>query len=427
MEEIVMDSDQHWKKDRGILAPYRALDLTDERGLLCGKILADMGADVVKIERPGGDPSRNIGPFYHDIPDPEKSLFWFAYNTNKRSITLNIETDDGRAILGKLVKTADILIESFDPGYLKGLGLSYAELSKIHPGLVMTSITAFGQTGPYSGFKYSDIVAWAMGSIMSQCGNPERPPVQSTFPQAFINASADGAEGTMVALYHRELTREGQHVDVSAQESCIWSTAENVLEWDGAKLSGKRPGHLHTNPSGLHSPVLWQCKDGYVAMFLLGGMPGAKTNRKLTEWMDRKGMAPDFMKNKDWEKWDFHSLTREELDSIVVAIDKFLKTLTKDEFQREAIERNIQGQAVYNPEETMRNPQLIAREFWVKIEHNELKDTITYPGAFAKFTGTPLKGWRRAPLIGEHNEEIYLKELGFSKEELMTLKMGGII
>jgi crotonobetainyl-CoA:carnitine CoA-transferase CaiB-like acyl-CoA transferase len=162
-------------------------------------------------------------------------------------------------------------------------------------------------------------------------------------------------------------------------------------------------------------------------MFLLGVMPGAKTNRKLTEWMDKKGMAPDFMKNKDWERWDFHSLTKEELDSIVNAIDKFLKTLTKEEFQQGAIEKNIQGQAVYNPEETMRNPQLIAREFWVKIEHDELKDTVTYPGAFAKFTETPLKVWRRAPLIGEHNEEIYLKELGFCKEELVTLKMGGII
>ena len=422
-----MGSDRKYGEDRGILTPYRAIDLTDEKGLLCGKILADMGVDVIKIEKPGGDPARKIGPFYHDIPQPEKSLFWFAYNTNKRSITLNIETAEGRALFSRLVKTADILIESFDPGYLNGLGLSYSELSKINPGLVMTSITAFGQTGPYSTFKYSDIVAWAMGSIMSQCGDPERPPVQCGFPQAFINSSADGAEGTLVALYHRELTGEGQHVDVSAQESCIWSTNENTMEWDGIKLSAKRPGHYLLRPKGLRCPVLWKCKDGYVAMFVIGMLPGARTNRRLTEWMDSKGMAPDHMKNKDWEHWDFDSLTQEDFDHVLNAIAAFFKTMTKEEIQQGAIERAIQVQAAYGPEETMKNSQLMARDFWVQIEHEELKDSILYPGACIKFNETPMKVWRRAPLVGEHNEEIYLGELGYSTEELMTWKRGGII
>jgi crotonobetainyl-CoA:carnitine CoA-transferase CaiB-like acyl-CoA transferase len=422
-----MGSNQKYGEYENILAPYRALDLTNEKGLLCGKILADLGADVIKIEKPGGDPARNIGPFYQDIPDPEKSLFWFAYNTNKRGITLNIETADGRGIFKRLIETTDVVIESFDPGYLNRLGLSYSELSKLNPRLIMTSITAFGQTGPYSGFKYSDIVAWAMGSIMSQCGDPERPPVQSGFPQAFLNAAADGAEGTMVALYHRELTGEAQHVDVSAEESCIWATNENVLEWDGARLSAKRPGHLLLRPSGIHCPVLWECKDGYVAMFLIGGLPGARTNRALTEWMDSKGMAPEYMKNKDWEHWDFDSLTQDELDTVKTPIAKFFKTLAKHEFQQGVLERGIQLQPVYGPDETMQNPQLIARDFWVNIEHEELENVLTYPGAFAKFSETPMKVWRRAPRIGEHNEEIYIGELGFSKEELVILKMGGIV
>jgi crotonobetainyl-CoA:carnitine CoA-transferase CaiB-like acyl-CoA transferase len=231
----------------------------------------------------------------------------------------------------------------------------------------------------------------------------------------------------MVALYHRELTGEGQHVDVSAQESCIWSTAENVLEWDGARISAKRPGHLFVRSSGLHTPVLWECKDGYVAMILQGGFPGARTNQRLTEWMDSKGMAPEYMKNKDWEHWDFDSLTQDELDLVAGAISKFFKTLGKEEIQQGAIARTIQVQAVYGPDETMRNPQLIARDFWVNIEHDELKETIMYPGACIKFAETPMQVWRRAPLIGEHNEQIYLRELGMSKEELITLKMGGII
>ena len=130
----------------GAMGPYRVLDLTDENGLLCGKLFADLGADVIKVERPGGDPARNIGPFYKDVPDPEKSLFWFAYNTGKRSITLNIESSNGQQLLKRLVKSADFLVESFPPGYMDKLGLGYRALSELNPRLIMTSITAFGQT-----------------------------------------------------------------------------------------------------------------------------------------------------------------------------------------------------------------------------------------------------------------------------------------
>jgi crotonobetainyl-CoA:carnitine CoA-transferase CaiB-like acyl-CoA transferase len=135
------------KEPDGLLSPYRVLDLTDEKGLVCGRILGDFGADVIKVEKPCGDPCRNIGPFYHDIPDPEKSLFWFAYCANKRGITLDIESADGKEIFRKLVKTGDVVLESFHPGYMARLGLGYDDLSKINPGIIMTSITPFGQTG----------------------------------------------------------------------------------------------------------------------------------------------------------------------------------------------------------------------------------------------------------------------------------------
>ena len=141
-----------------ILAPYRVLDLSDEKGFLCGKILGDLGADVIKIERPGGDPARKMGPFYNNEPDPEKSLYWFAYNNNKRSITLNIETADGREIFKNLTKTADIAIETFSPGHMNGIGLGYEALSQINDKIIMTSITPFGQeAGPYTHYKASDI------------------------------------------------------------------------------------------------------------------------------------------------------------------------------------------------------------------------------------------------------------------------------
>ena len=161
-----------------MLGPYRVLDLTDEKGLLCGKIPGDLGADVIKVERPGGDPARNTGPFYHNEADPEKSLFWFAYNTSKRGITLDIETTDGQDIFKKLVKTADFVIESCPPGYMDRLGLSYSALERVNPGIIMVSITPFGQTGSYRDYKAPDIVAWAMGGIMYINGNADSPPVR---------------------------------------------------------------------------------------------------------------------------------------------------------------------------------------------------------------------------------------------------------
>ena len=186
----------------GILSPYRVLDLSDDKGLMCGKLLGDLGADVIKIEKPGGDSVRSIGPFYQDIPDKEKSLFWFAYNTNKRGITLNIESDSGQEILRRLIARADLVIESFTPGYMKKLGLAYSALEKVNPRIIMVSITPYGQTGPYSHFKAPDIVAWAMGGQMYPCGDGDRCPVRvSHHSQAYLHAGTAAAAGALIALY----------------------------------------------------------------------------------------------------------------------------------------------------------------------------------------------------------------------------------
>ena len=176
-----------------LLPKIRVLDLTDEKGFLCGKILGDLGADVIKIEKPGGDPSRRIGAFYHDIPDPEKSLYWFAYNNNKRGITLSIETRRGQDIYKELIRNADIIIESFPPGYMDQLGLGYSMCSEMNPRLIMISITPFGQTGPYRDYKGCDIVCMAMSGFMYICGDGDKPPVRAIAPQAYLNAAADGA------------------------------------------------------------------------------------------------------------------------------------------------------------------------------------------------------------------------------------------
>jgi crotonobetainyl-CoA:carnitine CoA-transferase CaiB-like acyl-CoA transferase len=414
-------------KEEAILAPYRVLDLTDEKGLLCGKILGDLGAEVVKIEKPGGDPVRNMGPFYHDIPDPEKSLFWFAFNTNKKGITLNLETQDGRKIFTRLVKSSDFVIESFEPGYLDGLGLGYSVLREINARLIMVSITPFGQSGPYAHFKASDIVVHAMGYLMNQCGDPDRAPVQVSFPQSFVSAGTDGAVGAMVALYDRGITGKGQHVDVSALDSVVYNALEGIPEWTIARSDFKRRGSLQKMAQKLFSPVIWECKDGYMSYFFMAGIHGAKANQGIVDWMDSKGMAPQFLKKMEWAKLDAEKMTQEELDTIHEPMAKFFKTCTKAEIQEESVKRLIMMYPIYDAKETMENPQLQARDFWVTIRHDELNDVFSYPGAFAKFSETPIRDWRRAPRIGEHNEEIYGKELGFSNAEMVVLKEAGVI
>ena len=235
---------QETTETKSLLAPYRVLDLTDEKGLLCGKLFGDMGADVIKIECPGGDPARNIGPFYHDDIDSERSLSWFAFNLNKRGITLNIETDDGRELFKSLVKTADFLIESFPPGYLDQLGLGYASLETINPRIIMVSISPFGQTGPYAHYKAYDIVGMAMGGMMQICGDPDRPPVRITYPQAYLFASAEAVVGAMAAHYYREATGEGQHVDISMQQCIVGLGMTAPAIWELMQINQKRGGSI---------------------------------------------------------------------------------------------------------------------------------------------------------------------------------------
>jgi crotonobetainyl-CoA:carnitine CoA-transferase CaiB-like acyl-CoA transferase len=393
-----------------LLSGFQALDLTDEKGLLCGKLLSDMGVDVIKVENPGGAPARNIPPFYHDIRDPEKSLYWFAYNTNKRSITLDLETIQGQDLFKKLVGRSDFVIESFTPGYMARLGLDYGELIKINPRIIMTSITPFGQKGPYSGFRASDIVIQALGVLLSQQGDPDRAPLRTSVPQAYMHAGADAAEATMIAHYYRGVTGEGQYVDVSAMESALWCALRSLPFWDALRTYAKRTGSLLV-ASGRQTKSIFECKDGYVSFHIQASLVGARTNQGLTDWMDREGMAPQFMRDRDWKNWSWAETTQTELDSLVKAISLFFKAHTAQELQDEATKRGLMLNKICDSADTVSSEQLAARDFWIKLKHDELNDTIIFPGAFAKFSLTPIKDWRRAPLIAEHNNDI-LKELG---------------
>ncbi len=405
------------------LSPYRVLDLTDEKGMLCGRILGDLGADVIKVEKPGGDKARNIGPFYHDIPDPERSLCWFAYNANKRGITLNLETADGREIFQKLVKTSHFVIESFAPEYLEQMGLGYPVLSKANPAIIMASITPFGQSGPYKDYKSSDIVAMAMGGLMYITGDRDRPPVRVSVEQAYLHAGAQAAIGALLAHWYRELTGKGQRVDVSIQECIIPTMPEILPHWSFAQYKLVRSGSYIFRGQAWQRAA-WPCKDGQIGMRILTGAY-AKAVTPLIEWMNEEGMAGK-LKDISWAEIDVSKITQEEYDSWEGEFIKFFLKHTREELYQEALKRGIHLLPAYTPDELVKERQLVSRNYWTEVAHPELNTTITYPGPFARFSLTPCQIRRRAPLIGEHNQEIY-QELGISPEELITLKQANII
>ena len=411
-----------------LLAPYRVLDLTDERGLLAGKILADLGADVVQIEPPGGNPARNIGPFYGDDPQPEKSLFWWAYAANKRSITLDLEQKDGQALLKKMVAEADFLVESFAPGYLDTLGLGYDLLAEINPKLVMVSITPFGQDGPYSNYQATDIVGMALGGFMYLTGDDDRAPIRISFPHFYLHGGAAGATAAMLAHTYRITSGQGQYVDVSCQQAVAKTLAHAPQIWDIEGAILKRMGVYRQTSGENRVRINWPCKDGYVNYMVQGGSVAYST-RALLEWMKEDSFDTADLDAIDWEKMGYGAITPELMSQLGEPLGDFFKGHTRAELVQGSLDRRILLFPVATPSALQDHSQLEARGYFKELEHPELGATVQYPGAFVKSgDGEDIAGiYRRPPLIGEHNTVIFQGELGITGSELESLKRSGVI
>jgi benzylsuccinate CoA-transferase BbsE subunit len=428
MREYSVKEINRMNESKCLIRSPRVLDLTDKNGYLCGKILADLGADVIKVECPGGDPDRCIGPFCHRTPNRENSLLWLAYNANKRGITLEIDSMDGRQILKTLVRNVDFIIESFPTAYMDEMGLGYSNLSEINPRIIYTSITPFGQTGPYKSLKASDLVVMAMSGLLHITGRPDEPPVRISFPQSFLLAAAHAAAASMIAYFYLETTGKGQHVDVSAQECVLWEISNAVPLWELNRKILKRVGsYLSGRWTDTKQKLLWVCKDGYVIFYIVGGDFGLKTNRAIAAWLREEGLASEYIANVDWAALDMSKQTQEMQERLEAPIAGLFLRYTKAELYAEALKRKIMLCPVSTAKDICENAQLIARNFWVDIDYPELEAKITYPGPFAKLSETPITMTRKAPSPGEHNVEIYEKELGFSKRDMESLCQSGII
>lgn len=306
------------------LSGYRVLDLCGPRGAYCGKLLADLGAEVIKVEPPVGDKARSVPPFKGDDPHPEKSLYFASFNTNKKSVVLDLTDANDRSIFGKLVQTSDAVVEDFQPGFLSSLQLDYPELKQLNPGLVLASITGFGQSGLYRGFVSEDIVAFAMSGMMNISGSPTRPPAVGPWQQANHVGSIHAAFGILVALYNRMQTGLGQRVDVSQQEALACKMQEVVrysLTSEISRRRGNQLGVLNAN---------FPCKDGFVSLIIIP----VDHWKALVEWMG----SPEELSGPELLNRDGR---RAKQDVIVEHLKKFFATRTMEDLTREGQARHI--------------------------------------------------------------------------------------
>jgi crotonobetainyl-CoA:carnitine CoA-transferase CaiB-like acyl-CoA transferase len=389
-------------------------------------MMGDLGADVIKIEPIGGDRARRKAPFYGDSPHEEKSLYWFAFNANKRGITLNLETVDGRKIFKELVASSDVVIESFDVGYMKKLRLGYSMLKKINPQIILTSISPFGQKSIVKDYKADDLIAQALSTVVHVTGDADRPPVRLGAEQSYAQVGSYAAAATMIALYQRGTKGSGQHVDVSIVQSMSWGAAAclGFVNWELEAYDIPRMGTETRRGHGVFRQM-FRCKDGHIRWRILTGGMGRRT-QSMVELMSEEGMAEN-LTDIDWDQIDLSKIEQKDIDEWEGVFAKFFAKHTKKKLYEEAVKRSMMLFPVARPKEIAESPQLQFRNYFTNVEHPELGKDLLYPGPlFRSSEGSPKLRYR-APLIGEHNEAIFKDELGYSQDGLLLLKQAGVI
>jgi benzylsuccinate CoA-transferase BbsE subunit len=403
------------------LSGIRVLDLSGPIGNYCGKLFADMGADVVLVEPPCGSSLRFHAPFVGDDPALEASLGFAYMNTSKRGITLDLDHPEGQDILRSLAATADLVIETEKPGLMAKRGLDHAALAQRRPSLVTTSITPFGQTGPYANYEADDLVTLALGGMLYLGGYHDGPPIAAYGNQAYAAASLFGALASMAAVYAAESTGTGDHIDVSAQESVVMAmeNAAQFFELEGS-VRKRYGGEQRQAGSGVY-----RCKDGYVVM-LAGGIAANRFWKRTTQWLQDSGVAnAGHLADPEWLDMKFLA-TPQAKSAFQDIFAPFAAAHTKAELYEAGRERQIPIAPVSTPAEILANRQLRHRGFFVDVWNDSARRDVTMPGAPYQFSATPWRISRPAPRLGEHNREI-LAEIGLDPADLQALKATGAI
>ncbi len=399
-----------------MLSPYTVLDLTDDRGELAGMVLGDLGADVIKIEPPQGSSSRGMGPFLEDGPEPERSLRFFAFNRNKRGITLDLTGDDGRAALLRLVDKADFLIESAQPGEMAARRLGFESLREVNPRLIYVAITPFGQDGPHADFAASDLTLAAMGGSMALHGVPSRPPVRVTVPQVWLHAAAEAAVAALTAHARMLQTDEAQFVDVSAQTAMVW-TMLHARVAHAIQGSDFNRGGSALQLGTMSLPLVYECADGYVVL-----LPNGAALVKVIPWLVEDGVVPEeWIEGEEWATYDIRLLQgkplRYGIEEALGALGRYARRYTKQELLERGLKEGVTVAPVNTVEELARFRQLEERGYWLTAPLPDGRQ-VPVPGVFARMSETPMSVRRWAPKLGEHNDEILGGTLGLSSDEI---------
>jgi crotonobetainyl-CoA:carnitine CoA-transferase CaiB-like acyl-CoA transferase len=373
----------------------------------------------VKVEQPGGEADRMQPPFVGDVENSERSIPWLAANVNKRGVTCDLGSPEGRALFAKLAATARIVVESFPPGRLRELGLD-----DVLRHTIVVSITPYGQDGPLARVPGSDLEVTAASGSLWLAGEEGRPPVRTTQPQSPYWSGMYGALGALVALQ----SPVAQHVDVSAQAAMTTVHPPASLWWDIAGQDHGRTGPFLLGRSNVGSRFrnLWACADGFVSFAIQGGPIGRHTGRMLAEWMAERGNVPPIIAAIDWDGFDNTTLSQAEVDELENAIAPFLRLLTKAEFFDGVVKRKMLGYPVGDASDSLADPQLRARDFWRSLSPAEGLPPLPFPGGFALFDGERPEARRRAPRVGEHNAAVY-GEAGVGQDELARLRAAGVV
>ena len=411
--------DQNEQGVESLFPAYRVLDLADGKGTFCTRMLGDYGADVVKVEPPTGDPGRSRAPFPKDEPHRDKSLYFLFYNTNKRSITLNLETGTGRSIFRRLVEKADVVVETFPVGYMKSLGLDYDTLRELNPGLVMASITPFGQTGPWKDYRSSDLISMAASGYMQITGEPDEPPLRLGNEQSHFPGAQYAAVAIMASLYYRDvLAGTGQHIDVSLQEALItyYTDAHPALLWEQRQENVTRVG---TN-SNLVVPLgAYPCKDGWIS----AGIITPREWDTLAQWVYEVTGNEEVLHE---QYRGGNQIRAPHIDMITAIFMDFTARFTAQELFHQGQQRNLVFIPVNEVGDLLEDSQLEASHFWTDIDHPEM-GSLKYPMGVIYGEDMPRPASAPAPLLGQDNHAVYCDELGLSKDEIVILRSNGVI
>ena len=405
------------------LAPYRVLDLTERFGALCGRILGDLGADVIKTERPGGDPARRLRPSPMGAPNPTAASRGGRRTTTSDRPSSTSPPPTGGRILTALAAASDFVVESFPPGRLAEMDLDYAHLRRINPSLVWVSITPYGSDGPRAGWAADDITLMAAGGWMHLAGNEDRAPLRCSAPQADPQAGAQAAMGAMIAHHRRRLTGRGQHVDVSMQAAVVNTLIEIPAMWDVGGKVARRGVRSEWGP--LMQRWLFSCKDGYVTWKWFVDRGRGRRNRGLMEWMRDEG-ADDGVADWDYEALTLYSLTQEQVDHMEATVQRFFSTRTKAEIYSEALTRRFLCFPVHTPEDIVVDPQMRARGFFRALRHPGRETPVLYPGPFVTSIAADYAPRLPPPRVGEHTLDA-LALAGIGRAEAVTLRGVGVI